>query len=71
MASIKNVKVLISQEEASKIKNILAPYRELSEYFDGLINVISALEEEKPIEEKPIRRKRSTTKEEKSESKDV
>ena len=68
MASIKDVKGLINKKEASKVKNILAPYKALGAYFNELINVINTLEEVKIVEEKPVRRKRSTTKEEKSES---
>jgi hypothetical protein len=51
MASIKDVKSKINQEEeVSKIKGVLSPYKNLAVYFEELVNVVNTLEEPKPVE---------------------
>ena len=62
MTNINDVKEAIKKEEFDSILGLIQPHTKLRLYLSDLKEKVSSLEEPKPIEEKPIRRRRSTAK---------
>ena len=61
MSSIKELKELVGQVNFTKLKSLLAPYKELAGYVIQIEDLVNSLEQSKP---KPrATRRRSATKE--------
>ncbi len=65
------LKDLINKEEFNRIFGLLQPHAKLRLYLSELKEKVLSLEEPKPVEAKPPRRRRSTIKKEKVESENV